>query len=254
MALNKAYYRIYRPFVDGSGSRLLHSKYYANKPSFYSRSFLLIQKELFDLFEYIEPSDRNLGTFSLRLNDLLMKICTEIETHFKAILHENKYSKDAKWYNISDYRLINISHRLSDYEVTYPIWTGEQNKFRPFQKWDSQDNLSWYDAYNLCKHDKVKNLQEAKLVNVLNAFAGLFIVYTAQFGAEDFATGYDTICFDGGYYEGNFGIGQYLMYSLSSSWSNEEMYDFDTDNLTEANFQKFDYDLLKAPHMADVSS
>lgn len=105
--------------------------------------------------------------------------------------------------------------------------------------------MFWYDAYNACKHDKVKNLKDAKLFNVLNAFSALFIVYTAQFGTEDFATGYEQFLLQGGYYDGNFGIGQYLMYKFSADWLEEEKYDICTDTINESIFQKYNYDALK---------
>lgn len=88
MPLQNVYYRTYRPIINKErfSYELVRNKYYAQNPTFYSRSFLLIQKEMLELFEYIEPSDINLKTYSLRLNDVLIKICTEIETNFKAIL------------------------------------------------------------------------------------------------------------------------------------------------------------------------
>jgi hypothetical protein len=51
-----------------------------------------------------------------------MRICIEVEANFKAILNENIYSKDEKDWNMDDYKKINITHHLSSYKVTLPIW------------------------------------------------------------------------------------------------------------------------------------
>jgi hypothetical protein len=244
--VGKVYYRNFRPVIGeyNSINSVVTDSRYAVKPSLYTRSFDLIQKDLLLLFEYIEPADRNLNTYSLRINDLLIRICTEIETNFKAILRENKFSKDLKFCNIGDYKLVNSTHHLSDYEITFPVWSGKQNTFIPFTQWTIGDKLFWYDAYNLCKHDKVKNLEKATMRNLLNSFAALFALLTAQFQSEDFSTGICLIGCENSYYKGEFGIGGYLIYKHNYQWSEEEKYDLDTNNLTDESFQKFDYDSL----------
>lgn len=247
MGIEKVYYRNYRPVIGeyNSISSVVTDLRYAVKPSFYTRSFDLIQKDLLFLFEYIEPADRNLNTYSLRINDLLIRVCTEIESNFMAILRENQFSKDLKFCNIGDYRLINSTHHLSEYKISFPVWSGTQNTFTPFIQWTTGDKLFWYDAYNLCKHDKVKNLEKATMRNLLNSFAALFALLTAQFGSEDFSTGICLIGCGNSYYKGEFGLGGYLIYEHNYQWSEEEKYNVDTNNLTDDSFQKFDYDSLR---------
>jgi hypothetical protein len=115
MGVNKPYYRTARQFADGfystSGrSRYIYHSAYADEPSNYIRAFLLIQKDLQTLFEYIEPSDQNLATYSFRTYELLLRTCTEIEANFKAILRANTYSQPARKWNIEHYVRIERSH------------------------------------------------------------------------------------------------------------------------------------------------
>jgi hypothetical protein len=79
---------------------------YADEPSNYVRAFLLIQKDLQTIFEYIEPSDQNLDAYSFRTYELLLRTCTEIETNLKAILRANTYSPPARNWTIIDYAKI----------------------------------------------------------------------------------------------------------------------------------------------------
>lgn len=81
--------------------------------------------------------------------------------------------------------------------------------------------------------------------NLQNSFAALFAVLTSQFGGEDFSTGLCLMGWNNGYYKGEFGIGQYLMYEHNYQWSDEEKYSVDTNSLNDQCFQKFDYDALK---------
>lgn len=98
MPIPKPYKRNARIFVDGKFTEggksgyILHEKY-AQSPEHYIRAYLLIQKDLKELFDYIEPADANLKTYSYRIHELLLRTCVEIEANFKAILTENKYTK-----------------------------------------------------------------------------------------------------------------------------------------------------------------
>lgn len=249
MALDKPYHRIFRPMLSGSeNSNYLEDPNYADNPYHYVRSFLIIQKDIKRLFEFIEPADINLKTFSFEIYQLLLRISTEIETNFKAILRENIFNpKDWKHLNTNNYKIINNSHKLSSYSVEFPIWTGDKNKFTPFKSWENGLPLEWYQAYNSCKHDRVHNLKLANLENLLNAFSGLFIVLTAQFGTCSYEPGIPFWAADNEYYKGNFGIGDYLMFHFPNDWLESDLYDFNWDELKtlENRFNKFDYDALK---------
>ena len=94
MSQPKPFHRNYRAFVQGPNSGYNQWAYiidrdYAESPEHYVRAFLLLQKDLQTLFEYVEPSDQNLKTYSFRIHELFMRSCIELEANFKAILKEN---------------------------------------------------------------------------------------------------------------------------------------------------------------------
>lgn len=253
MGINKPYHRNYRAFIESDNSGFSSWAYicdheYAISPEYYTRSFLIIQKDIQNLFEYIEPSDINLKTYSYRIHELYMRVCIEVEANFKAIFKENIYSKDEKKWNINDYKKINKTHHLDAYKAIFPIWDGVHNEFSPFKVWETNGILSWYRDYNLCKHDRHTQKYLANLENLLNAFTALFILLTSQFNRESFSPGTTLIsCRTGAeYYPDEFGIGDYLIVKFPENWGDNEKYDFNWSTLqNEQNkFQKIDYNIL----------
>lgn len=94
MSYSKPFHRNYRGFANVPNSGHSQGAYivdpnYAESPEHYVRAFLLIQKDLENLFEYVEPADDNLDTYSFRIHELFLRSCIEIEANFKAILKEN---------------------------------------------------------------------------------------------------------------------------------------------------------------------
>lgn len=190
MAVTKPYRRTCRQFLNGSYSEggkwmyPLHPAFARDKEQ-YVRAYLLLQNDLLELFEYVEPSDLNLPSHSFRTHGLLMRTCIELEANWKAILRDNNYSRAGDW-NRSDYRKIDRTHLLSGYEVKVPNWRGNSGTFKPFGAWASGSALTWYDAYNSAKHDRHSQFQDANLENLLGAFTGLAATLPAQFYTNDF--------------------------------------------------------------------
>lgn len=249
---NKPYYRIYRPLKFnnpnyGGNWEYIIDKDYSQNPEHYIRAFLLIQNDIFKLFEYIEPSDNNLGTYSFRIHELLMRICIEIEANFKAILRENHYSKPEADWNISDFKLINTSHHLDACKARFPIWKGEKNIFQPFYAFKNKKTPQWWKSYNQSKHNRNDNFQNANFETLLNSYSALFIILTSQFLDQEFKPGPKYLKEHGYcYYGGGFGIGSYLIADLPENWNNDELYNFNWETLKkeEVRFQKFDYDAI----------
>lgn len=273
MAISKPYYRTYRSFTEApeskhsSNSHNSSRKYitdnsswqyitgsgYAKDPELYLRSFKLILKDLETLFEYIEPSDEALKTFSFRIHELLVRSCIEIESNFKAILRENTFSK-AKLWNISDYRKIDVSHHLSSFKVQLPHWRDGPKIFAPFEPWlayrsksndEGKTGLSWYQAYNAGKHDRHSEFPSSNFDNLLNAIAALAIVISAQFKQGILKDG-PAILVTGKSIETGFDDAEWGPFRLSfpQDWDEHEQYDFDWSDLKdrENSYTKFDYD------------
>ena len=126
MPVDRPYLRTCRQFVDGHyteggrGQYMLHPKF-AQSPEHYIRGFLIILKDLQELFDYVEPADKNLACYSYRIHALLLRTCVEVEANCKAILKENGYARSGDW-NMGDYKKIEKTHLLSLYEVKVPNW------------------------------------------------------------------------------------------------------------------------------------
>ena len=138
------------------------------------------------MLEFIEPADENLGAYSLKLHGLLMRICIEIEANLRAILEENLYSASSQW-SMKDYSKVDRSHFLSAYQAKMPIWTGQNETFSPFEPWQNDEPLPWYQEYNAAKHDRHGSFKKATFGNVVQSYAALAIVLFAQFRDETFS-------------------------------------------------------------------
>jgi hypothetical protein len=232
---------------------------YADSPHYFVKAFFLLQEDIKSLFNYIEPSDINLPTFSFKIHELLIRTCLEIEANFKAILRENIYTpvfkrgkkegqaKTEDLWNMKDYIKINETHHLDNYEVELPFWRGEKNQYKPFENWSNSNSLKWYQAYNETKHDRHKNFETANFENLIKAFCGLFVVLSSQFHCESFSTGGSVLEINvDSYFEGEFGIGDYLKIKFPANWQDDEKYDFDWSVLIkeEDRFEKIDYNSI----------
>jgi hypothetical protein len=94
MAITKPFRRNCRPFIGGGGyntgfaagnGMYVRHAGFATDAEQYIRAFLLLQKDIKELFEYVEPSDKNLDCHSYRVHALLMRLCIEVEANFRAI-------------------------------------------------------------------------------------------------------------------------------------------------------------------------
>ena len=250
MAINRPYKRTCRQFSDSKyeSDYIIHPKF-AQSPSQYIRGFMLLQKDLQELFDFIEPADQNLQCYSYRIHALLLRACVEVEANCKAILKENGYVKQDKKgkeidMNMGDYKKINFTHRLSSYRVKIPYWNGSENIRSPFHAWSTGNSLPWYDAYNATKHDRLIGFKEATFEHLLDACCGVLAVLSAQFMEHDFApiaNVYMSLkALDDDMARG---IGGYFRVKFPDDFPEELRYDFDWKQLKDEvdPFQTFDY-------------
>ncbi len=253
MAINRPYRRTCRQFLDGEygeGGRwgyIDHPKF-AQSPNHYIRGFMLLSKDLQELFDYVEPSEQNLLCYSYRIHALLLRACVEVEANCKAILKENGYTKTDKKgndidLNMSDYKKINTTHRLSSYQVQVPHWTGNGSLRTPFSAWATGETPPWYNAYNATKHDRLSEFRQATFENLLDACCGVLVVLSSQFWNRDFAP-LDVLVTESGINDGmEVGIGGYFKVKFPADFPEELRYDFDWKELQKEPdpFQVFDY-------------
>lgn len=256
MAVSKPFRRCCRQLLDGSYQNngnwlyLIHPQF-AQDPQHYIRAFFIIQKDLLNLFEFVEPCNQNLKTISFRIHELLVRTCVEIEANFTAILKENGYNHVGDLTR-KDYKLVNITHRLSSFEVSLPVWNGVQKKRCPFKGWSNGAPLDWYDAYNKAKHDRHTHFFEATFDNLLDAISGLVILLSAQFGDEDYSPNEKGISVGGGYsYNSSDGlktaIGDYFRIKFPDDWPLEQRYSFEWKVLAAIDepIATIDYNVIK---------
>jgi hypothetical protein len=228
---------------------------YAKNPEHYIRAFQLIQNDLLKLFEYIEPDDCNLQTYSYRTHELLIRTCIEIEANFKAILKENVYSpvdkrgkpRPENQWNIDDYKKVNVTHHLAGYKIYVPIWNGAESVYEPYREWSMAGKLPWYQAYNKSKHDRQMAFKEASFGNLVNAVAGLVAILSSQFGSEEFSPGPSLMeVRTDSYYSTSPALGGFFHIEFPNDWTDEEKYDFDWMTLKTQpdRFNKIDYDRI----------
>lgn len=168
----------------------------------------------------------------------------EIEANCAAILRENGYTKKGDW-TMKDYKKINQSHYLSQYEVKIPNWDGLAGIRKPFHNWSLNGSLCWYQSYNHTKHDRHLKFQEANFENLMDAVCGLSALLASQFLDNDFSfnsspiTGNIAKINDG--YEDS--IGDFFRIKYPTSIPDSKKYDFeskDIDFKTDI-FQQFSY-------------
>jgi hypothetical protein len=224
---------------------------YSENPQHYIRAFKLIQKDLQHLFTFVEPSDINLKTYSFRIYELFFRTCVEIETNFKAILSENGYLLKENGGSISDYKLVNKTHHLSEYEISIPYWKGEFSKVKPFEKFSfikegkvgKESTPPWHDAYTRVKHDRQVNFEQANMQNLISAVCGLVALLSSQFYNEDFTNRESSILLEGPNDGMESAIGGYFRVKFPNDWADDEKYDFECESVT-----KPDWEILQFPY------
>lgn len=265
MSHQQPFFRNYRAMMPGPNSGYSDWAYivdrdYALAREHYTRAFKIIQTDLIKCFEYIEPADVNKDSFSFRTHELLMRACIEVEANFKAILKENTFTptfksgakkgkpRSEEYWNILDYKKVNVTHHLSAYKVYIPIWSGKLGVFTPFKQWGSVNHLDWYQAYNKSKHDRQNAFQYASFINMLNAVAGLLVLLSSQFRTESFTPGVTTslqVSTDS-YYSTEPALGGFFHIEFPNDWADSEKYEFDWKVLKtqSSRFNKIDYNII----------
>jgi len=251
MSVKRPYRRTCRQFVDGHYSEGGRSRYithpkYAISPGQYFRAFQLLLKDLQELFDYIEPSYQNRKCYSYRIHELLLRACIEVEANCKAILLENGYKKK-KDLDMSDYKKINITHRLSSFSVKMPYWNGAKQFRNPFSAWKKGESLPWYKAYNATKHDRHTSFQEATFDNLLDACCGVLVIFSAQFLTQNFSPGPSVLALEGSIDGMESGIGSYFRIKFPEDWPQKLRYDFNWNELKEEDdpFDNIDFSKME---------
>jgi len=219
-------------YSSGGEDRYVFHQKFAIDPLHHIRAFELIQKDIIELFDYIEPADSNESCYSYRIHSLLLRLCIEFEDNAKSILFENGFEKKDKTgntlrLNITDYKMIESTHFLSSFEVRLPFWSGINVDRKPFLDWQNgKSTLPWYQAFNDIKHERSQKFTCANFGNLIDAYCGLLVLLTSQFGLHDFVPSQAVLALEGSSDGFESPIGSYLRVKFPKSIPAEERYNF----------------------------
>lgn len=253
IGISKPYFKIYRSGIGAKkGNQIwcFADKDYANDRLELCRSYLLIENDLRNLLEYIEPADINLKSFSHRTYELFLRACTEMEMNCKGILSANGYVRTSRGnMNIEDYYKIDQATKISEYQIIFKSWRSGRKVFQPFKEWRNPANqsqphvLSWYQSYNDVKHNRHNNFEEANFENVLNATASVLCLLFSQFNLHSTKV-YSSLSSSMNDDDGSYIIPESVFNLIPyDGWNNNEKYEFDWDLLKEESdkFQKYSF-------------
>jgi hypothetical protein len=116
--LSKPFRRTFRP-NDVNYFGYITDERCANSLHQYVRAFEILQKDMLELFDYVEPADANSQCYSYRIHELHTRACIEVEANCKAILSENSYPRNIDDLKMTDYKKLQQTHHLSAYEVNF---------------------------------------------------------------------------------------------------------------------------------------
>ena len=261
MPIQNPYYRIIRPnhrdhqnfnkWYKGVNNNFILDERYSNERISLVKAFKLIENDLLQIFNYVEPSDQNERAYSHRIYELFLRSCIEVEANCKAILNANRYSKldrngkiTDRW-DMNDYKKINRASKIGRYEVFIESWRPNKFKILPFNNWQNNESLEWYQSYNEVKHNREENFEKANFKNLIVSVAGLFAVLFSQF----YTFVYNPTCNIGFLMDdsGTYLSSETSIFSIKlPDFNEDEMYDF---NWTELKndpepFQKFDFNSI----------
>lgn len=231
MAIHKPYRRISRPFVNGhyitnSETNYPIDKRYAADSNNLIRGYHLLEKELYKIFDFVEPTDANLKCYSHQIYALLLRASTEFEANARAILTSNGYVKPENL-NITDYFKVNGALRLSEYSITIPIWNGINKTFKPLEEWSSGHKLTWYQNYNAIKHNRSENFANASIENAIKAVGSVFCILFAQFNILSFDPNHPIEMFSIGEGDNFWSHDACFLAVEPPKWHFDEKYDFE---------------------------
>lgn len=143
--------------------------------------FLAIEEDTDRLARFIEFTTNNFSTYSVEMARILFASASEVDVIAKLLCTQVASARKAK--NINDYKNILNPHfqkikKLQVFITRYGL------TLTPWDEWKSNQNPSWWGAYNKVKHKRNQHFHEANLKNTLNAITGLYILLLYYYEQE----------------------------------------------------------------------
>lgn len=152
-----------------------------------------IEKEFKEISYFVSINRKQLKTYSVKIADLILRTVSECENIANELCKkENIKFKDKKG-NIRDIvyfgeyiQKLDKIFDLKDKHVSFDYKNADAETFdmkrMPFRKEDKKIKgkkksiWNWYQAYNMVKHDRINNFNEANLGNLIDGLAALFLL------------------------------------------------------------------------------
>ena len=169
--------------------------------TFFWNAYKRLEKEVLALSEDIHFDDDQLGVYSPRIGDLLVRTVIEIESLSKELYFANggKEPEDGGDLYFDTICLKDLEDKwlLSKKKVVivspYFYFTKTENiVLLPLHKAykRGKSGAKWKRAYQDVKHDRINNLKEGNVGNLLNALAALYVL-NVYYGDKSYYLGED---------------------------------------------------------------
>lgn len=159
----------------------------------YWKQYRLLEKIFIQTDEYVSISKDNYDTFSNRYVNLLLLICSEMDSLLGAVSSSHKYQSILKKFeyfvkehpNVKNYR-VDTKYPYDIKNITPMVKFSEKNQNDQSDKTSEKNKKrtpDWWQAYNDVKHRRAEqseggryNYTKASLKNVLFSLASLYII------------------------------------------------------------------------------
>ena len=150
-----------------------------------------LENEIIDLSYKIHFSDDQLNVYSIKIAELLLRCCVEIESISKDLylsdggtIKKNEYGRAEDLYFDTDCLDYLESKWFLSEKVVYTsslnfYFTKDENKIlTPLKKGNERgtSGSKWKQAYQAVKHNRSKNLNQATVKNITHAMAALYLL------------------------------------------------------------------------------
>lgn len=140
----------------------------------YWNYYLVLENRFINAVNYVALNSDNYNTYSFEFVNLILLIGSELDVTMKYLSGISEGDR-ASIQNYADKILVEYPEILTR-EIKIQ---GMADACKPFEGWNVDhpaDSLVGWNAYNSVKHGRVSNLKEAKLINVLNLLACLYVI------------------------------------------------------------------------------
>lgn len=172
------------PFQEGKPARDFYEDLPITAPNEYSnllRQIEIILDDLDSIFKVVSPHKKQYSVYGHAIRNVIMLACTELDSRMQHILTNNAVRPIGKYFQMKDYHKLKGTLRLDEYSLSFYRY-GDLGIYSPFCKWEKNEELFWYKAYNNVKHNREDKFTDAKLYNAINAIMALCIIAISQYG------------------------------------------------------------------------